>query len=122
MDIRKFAVDVFSDQFGKAERCYLCGFDWLDPKVSICGLLDCPMKNAAPQGQVNAGERRSAGIPHIERDALARATGNSQQARCNPADAAPLTAEQIAFNEVGMDDDPWYRKAAYEHLRGERRR
>ena len=106
----------------RPERCYLCGFDPLDPKVSTCGLVDCPLKNAAPQGQVNAGERRSAGIPHIERDALARATGNSQQARCNPADAAPLTAEQIAFNEVGLDDDPDYARAKYEYLRGERRR
>ena len=39
-----------------------------------------------------------------------------------PADAAPLTAEQIAFNEIGLDEDIWYAKARYEHLRGERRR
>ena len=104
-------------------KCWACGHHYATGGgYSNCGVKDCPMKNAAPQGQVNAGERRSAVIPHIERDALARATGNSQQARCNPADAAPLTAEQIAFDEVGLDDDPWYRKAAYEHWRGERRR
>ena len=25
-----------------ATRCYLCGFDPLDPKVSTCGVKDCP--------------------------------------------------------------------------------
>ena len=38
-----------------------------------------------------------------------------------PPAAAP-TPEEIAFNEIGLDEDPWYAKARYEHLRGERRR
>ena len=114
----------------RQERCYLCGFDPLDPKVSTCGLVDCPLKNAAPQGSSTDESRRTleraqSGQP-LGNDAIGKVKcGDSSVSRSvehEPADAAPLTAEQIAFNEVGLDDDPWYRKAAYEHWRGERRR
>jgi len=89
-------------------RCYLC--DW-EGEASHCGLLDCPRKIAAPQMPVSA---RTGDTPVAD--------GTSGRSLAPSAGAAPLTAEQIAFNEVGLDDDPWYRKAAHEFWRGERRR
>ena len=75
-------------------RCYLCGWEG---EASHCGLLDCPMKNAAPQGSSTDESRRTleraqSGQP-LGNDAIGKVKcGDSSVSRSvehEPAAAAP---------------------------------
>ena len=117
--------------------CYLCGALKGDPMIPACGVLRCPMKEHAAPGELPAvtSARRAmkAGESGYRPDEQSSNAGDEPAGRRSttsslrrdsaqyPPAAAP-TPEEIAFNEVGLDEDPDYRRAKYEYLRGERRR
>ena len=107
--------------------CYLCGALKGDPMIPACGVLRCPMKEHAAQRApsvaapiIAAPQENQARDRGIDTGFLAPSSGSLPNTS-GPAGAAP-TPEEIAFNEVGLDEDPDYRRAKYEYLRGERRR